>query len=100
MDFNKVTKLQLQEAFLKLQQENTSLAYTNNYFASNLTSIEQILVKAPFLNTDGKFFKKLMWVITNFNSIKQLIEEIYTLIKLWRERINEAQKQANNGQQL
>lgn len=97
MDFNKVTKLQLQQEFTKLQQENASLAYTNNYFASNLTAIEQILVKAPFINTDGKFFKKLVWVITNFNSIKTLIEEIYTLIKLWRERITEAQqKQAAN----
>jgi len=97
MDFNKVTKLQLQQEFTKLQQENASLAYTNNYFASNLIAIEQILVKAPFINTDGKFFKKLVWVITNFNSIKTLIEEIYTLIKLWRERITEAQqKQAAN----
>lgn len=107
MDFNKVTKSELQSSYLALQAELARSQQATkealeiaNYFAANLSTIESLLVSAPFINQDGKFFKKLLWVLTNFNSIKELIEQIYLLIKNWRQRINEAQSKqsgSNNG---
>lgn len=105
MDFNKATKAELQAAYLSLQAENTQLQTTAkeaieiaNYFAANLNTIDQFLSNAPFINKDGKFFKRLFWVLSNFNSIKQLIEDIALLIRNWKERVREAQKKQIEAQ--
>ena len=104
MDFNKVTKSELQSSYLALQAELTKSQQATkeaieiaNYFAANLTTIETLLVQAPFLNKEGKLFKKLFWVVTNFASIKELIEQIYILIKNWRQRILEAQSKQSGS---
>lgn len=101
MDFNKVTKAEMQSAFLKLQAENaqlktdlTSVVQLANYFQSNLQVIENLLHSAPFLNQEGKFFKKLAWVLTNFSKIRTLIEDIFATIRLWKQRVTELQEQA------
>lgn len=89
----------LQADLTKSQQATKEAIEIANYFAANLAAIENLLISAPFLNQDGKFFKKILWVLTNFNSIKELIEQIFLLIKNWRQRLMEAQaKQQENGQ--
>lgn len=105
MDFNKATKAEIQSAYLSLQAENTQLQATAkeaieiaNYFAANLNTIDQFLSNAPFINKEGKFFKKLFWVIANFNSIKNLIEDIATLIRNWKAKIQEAQQKQIEAQ--
>jgi GTP1/Obg family GTP-binding protein len=105
MDFNKATKAELAEYALKLSAENANLktdlqsvVQLANYFQANLQVIENLLIAAPFLNQEGKFFKKLAWVLTNFSKIRSLIEEIFTTIRLWKERVNDLKEQAKQAQ--
>lgn len=96
MDIQKATKAELASAYSALLAENaqlkldlTSVTQFANWLQANLQVIEQILLAAPFLNQEGKFFKKVFWALTNFSTIKSLIEEIFKTIKLWRHRVNE-----------
>lgn len=82
-----IQELQAQQESLKIQAANA--AALANYFESVIISIEKILNDAPFLNKDGKFFKKVFWILSNYETIKTIIEQIVTAIKSWRSQINE-----------
>lgn len=64
-----------------------------NYFASVIADIEKLLLNSPFVNKEGKFFKKLFWVMANFETIKTIIELIIEKIKNWRETFNKLAEQ-------
>lgn len=92
---NTATKATLIEYVTKLQAESQDSAVRANealkianYFANVLGTIEKAFENAPFLNQEGKFFKKLYWVLTNFSEIKNLIELVVTQIKAWRLEVN------------
>lgn len=102
MEFNiqKATKAEIATQFAALteQRDKALLQAQNavalaNFFGANLEAIEKLLLKAPFINQSGKFFKTIFWVVTNFNALKSLIEEIVSTIKLWREKVEELRKQ-------
>lgn len=106
MDIQKATKAELASAYSALLAENaqlkldlTSITQFANWLQANLQVIENLLLAAPFLTKEGKFFKKLYWIITNFSQVKALIEEIFKTIKLWRQRVTEivaSQSKTNN----
>lgn len=104
MDYTKATKADLLEAITKLEIEKTnaeSLALNNakiaNWLQQVLEAIEKILIDSPFVNQEGKFFKKLIWVLSNFSAIRAFIEQIAAQIKQWREDVNRLKAQAQNA---
>lgn len=81
-----VATLQTAEAEAKAQTQNAiNIA---NYFAQVIEAIEKLLLNSPFVNQEGKFFKKLYWVLSNFSTIKTVIENIIAQIKEWRKQVN------------
>lgn len=91
---------QLQESHKAEMQNATNIA---NYFSSVILNIETVIQKSPFINKEGKIFKKLFWVVSNFETIKILIEEIVAHIKAWRNQVEELvtqQKVAKNSSKL
>jgi len=66
MDINKATKAELATAYSALLAENaqlkldlTSVTQFANWLQANLSVIENLLLAAPFLSQEGKFFKKV-----------------------------------------
>lgn len=88
---------------LNAEKANLAIVAENNrqlaaYFEQVILSIEKLLANAPFLNKEGKFFKKVYWVITNFAAIRALIEEVVATIKAWRKQIDELIRQQQQKQ--
>ena len=83
---------ELEAAKLKSQEETQQAINIANYFAQVIAQIEKLLLDSPFVNKDGKFFKNLFWVISNFSAIKTAIESIITQIKEWRKQIEAINK--------
>lgn len=106
MDYTKSSKADLLAALSTLEQEKvTALAAAEHnakiaaWFQQVLESIEKLLVDSPFINTKGKFFKKLFWAISNFSTITTFIEAIVAQIKQWRDdvtKVQESMKSVNN----
>lgn len=101
MEYNKLSKLDLVALATKLEQEkNNALAIAEhnakvaNWFQAVLEALEKILISSPFVNQEGKFFKKLFWVLSNFAAIRTFIEDIATQLKLWRDDVNKLKAQA------
>ena len=76
-----IEQLKASEQEARVQTQNA--VNIANYFSSVILGIETMLVNSPFMK-DGKFFKTLFWVMTNFSVIKKLIEDIIQKIKDWR----------------
>lgn len=100
MDFSKMTKAQIALEFEKLTVERdnavnatkVALSYAN-WFSSVLEGLEKLLIMAPFIDGKGKFFKNIYWVLTNLGKVKNLIEEIFALIREWRNKVEEIKAQ-------
>jgi len=105
MNYKSMKAPQLIAEIQKLEEANNNLTLqaqnalnAANWFASVIEAVEKVLIAAPFLNKEGKFFKKLWWAITNFDKIISLIEEIAQAIKSWRQKIEDIKaQQALNG---
>lgn len=100
MDYQKATKSDLIIAINTLEVEKTQLtaardhnAAVANWFQKVIESIEEVLLNSPFINKEGKFFKKLTWILLNLGTIKVLIEEVVSHVKKWREEVETIKKQ-------
>lgn len=94
MDFQRATKSDLITYVNTLQAEKdaatAAATYYNsrsNYFEQILAAIELVLFNSPFINKDGKFFKKLGWILLNIGTVKALIEDIIAKVKQWRAEV-------------
>jgi hypothetical protein len=85
---------ELESAKLAAEQNTKDAINIANYFAQVITQIEKLLLESPFVNKDGKFFKNLFWVISNFSAIKTAIETIIAQIKDWRKQIENLNKKS------
>ena len=92
----------LQESETKAKEATQNAINIANYFSTIIVAIETLLNKSPFINKEGKFFKKVFWLISNFDLIKATIEEIMSIIKEWRTRIQPLvdQQKPTDGQPL
>lgn len=77
-----IQQLQAAEQEAKAQTQNA--IQIANYFSSVILAIENLLLNSPFVNKDGKFFKKVWWVLSNLDKISTVIESIINIIKNWR----------------
>lgn len=86
-----VKELQLQVETLTKERDTNALAAQNaiviaNEFGARLKAIEDVLLNSPFIQNG--FFKKFLWIIKNWKQLGDLIEDILSHIKQWREYLN------------
>lgn len=91
-----LTDLQLKVETLTKERDTNALAAQNaiviaNEFGARLKAIEDTLLGSPFIQNG--FFKKFLWIIRNWKQLGDLIEEILTSIKKWREYLNKLAEQ-------
>ena len=90
---------ELQKGQQEAQAQAQNAIQIANYFSTVITGIESLLLNSPFINKDGKFFKKLFWVLANFAAIKTVIEDIINTIKDWRKQVENLVKQQQAANQ-
>lgn len=101
LNLNTASKSALIAHAESLAAENTQLRTTAqnavnlaNYFAFNLETIEKFILNSPI--GKGKFFKTFFFIVGNWKSIVQLLEDIVNQIKEWRDKVEELREASKN----